>query len=179
MDSFDARHAAKPDVRPGFILSAIAAISLVMVLVLPIGTVIVLQQNNVLTIGNVLKLGWLSLTTLVAMLSPPRPVMMVLVIPSVMILLFSIVFLTAFFSRAGWGPRALSVLAVIWAISVNASTILLPLLSMPGPLPVLTFLGMIPGLIAPLVFAVGFVGFMLHADVTQQWFRTENGSAKP
>jgi hypothetical protein len=179
MDSFDTPQVARADIRPGFILSAIAAISLVMVLILPVGILFVLQQNDILTIANVLKLGWLSLTTLVAILSPPRPVMMVLAIPSVMILLFSIVFLTAFFWRARWGPRILSALAIIWAISVNASTILLPILSMPGPLPVLTFLGMIPGLIAPLVFAVGFVGFMLHADVTQEWFRTENGSAKP
>jgi hypothetical protein len=161
-----------PHARPGFILSAMAGICAVLVLIPPVGTLIVLHQNGALTIGNVLKLGWLVLTAIVAVLSPPRPLMVVLAIPSVLIFVFSIVFLTAFAFRAAWGPRILGVLAILWALSVNASTIVMPLLTFSGSLPVMTFLGMIPALIAPLVFSIGFAGFMVHGDVARAWFRT-------
>lgn len=164
--------------RPGLILLAMAIICAVLVLILPVGILIILHQNSILTIGNFLKLGWMSLSTLVAILSPPRPIMLVLAIPSVLVIVFSIVFLIAFRFRAAWGPRVLSALAILWAVSVSASTILLPLLGMPGPLPVFTFLGMLPGLIAPLLFAIGFAGFMLHGDVARAWFGTAPKDAR-
>ena len=98
--------------------------------------------------------------------------MVVLAIPSVLIFVFSIVFLIAFVFRAAWGPRILAVLAILWALSVNASTILVHLLPLSGSLPVLTSLGMVPTLVAPLLLAIGFAGFMRHGDVVRAWFRT-------
>jgi hypothetical protein len=168
----DPSRTGEPRARPGFILSAMAAICAALVLFPPIGIVVVLHLNDVLTIGNVLQIGWLTLGALVAVLSPPRPYMVVLAIPSVLIFVFSIVFLIAFVFRAAWGPRILSVLAIFWALSINASTILVPLLTLSGSLPVLTSLGMVPSLVAPLIFAMSFAGFMVHGDVARAWFRT-------
>ncbi len=170
---------ARPAARPGFILWSIAAICLVIILIPPVGALVILHLNNVLTLDNTLKIGALLLSTLGNILSPARPFMVVLAIPFVLIFVFSIVYLAAFFLRSAWGPRVLSVLAVIWALSVKVSTIVMPLMAIPGSLPAMTFLAMIPGLIAPLIFAIGFAGFMLHGDVAREWFRTENGSATP
>ncbi len=161
-----------PRARPGFILSAMAVICAALILLPFVGAVVVLHLNGVLTISNVLQIGWLVIGALVAVLSPPRPYMVVLAIPSVLIFVFSVVFVAAFVLRAAWAPRILAVLAILWALSVNASTILVPLLTLSGSLPVLTSLGMVPTLVAPLLFAMGFAGFMLHGDVAQAWFRT-------
>lgn len=171
-NSLDAQHPARLAARPGFILSAIAAICAVLVLIPPVGALIILYLNSVLTLDNALKIGGLLLSTFGTILSPERPFMVVLAIPFMLIFVFSIVYLAAFFWRAAWGPRILSALAVIWAISVKISTIVMPLMAMPGSLPAMTFLTMIPGLIAPLIFAIGFAGFMLHGDVVRAWFGT-------
>jgi hypothetical protein len=168
----DPPRAAEPRARPGFILSAMAVICAALVLFPPAGVLVVLYVNDVLTLANVLQIGWLTLGAFVAVLSPPRPYIVVLAIPSVLIFVFSIVFLIAFVFRAAWGPRILAVLAILWALSVSASTILLPLLSYSGSLPVLTSLGMVPTLVAPVLFAIGFAGFMRHGDVVRAWFRT-------
>jgi hypothetical protein len=169
--------ASEPRARPGFILSAMAGICAALILFPLVGIVVVLHLNNVLTVGNLLQIGWLFLGALVAVVSPPRPYMMVLAIPSVLIFIFSIVFVTAFVLRAAWGPRILAGLAILWALSVNASTILMPLWTLSGSLPVLTSLGMVPALVAPLLFSIGFAGFMLHGDVAKVWFRTDRRQA--
>lgn len=179
MHSLDAPHAPRPAARPGFILSAMAAICLVIVLIPPVGALIILYLNDILTLDNILKIGGLLRITLFEILSPARPVMVVLAIPFILIFVFSIVYLMAFFLRAAWGPRVLSALAVIWAVSVKVSTIVMPLMAMPGALPVMTFLAMIPGLIAPLIFAIGFTGFMLHGDVVRAWFGTVQKDPRP
>lgn len=174
----DPHRPREPRARPGFILSAMAGICAALVLFPPIGIGIFLHLNDVLTIGNMLQIGWLSLGALVTVLSPPRPYMVVLAIPAVLTFVFSIVFLTAFVFRAAWGPRILAVLAVLWALSVNASTILVPLLTLSESLPVLTSLGLVPTLVAPLIFSIGFAGFMLHGDVARAWFRTAPRAAR-
>ena len=171
-NSLDAQNPARSAARPGLILSAIAAICLFIILIPPVGALIILYLNGVLTLANTLKIGGLLLSTFGSILSPERPFMVVLAIPFMLIFVFSIVYLVAFFLRAAWGPRVLSALAVIWAISVKVSTIVMPLMAMPGSLPAMTFLAMIPGLIAPLIFAIGFTGFMLHSDVVRAWFAT-------
>lgn len=168
----DPPRAAEPRARPGFILLAMAVICAALVLFPPAGVLVVLYVNDVLTLANVLQMGWLTLGALVAVFFPPRLYMVVLAIPSALIFAFSIVFLIAFVFRAAWGPRILAVLAILWALSVSASTILMPLLTLSGSLPVLTSLGMVPTLVAPIVFAIGFAGFMLHGDVARAWFRT-------
>lgn len=173
----DPPRTSEPRARPGFILSTMAAICAALILFPPVGIVVVLHLNDVLTLSNILQIGWLSLGALVAVLSPPRPYMVVLAIPSVLIFVFSVVYLIAFGFRTAWGPRILAVLAILWALSVNASTILVPLLTLSGSLPVLTSLGMVPTLVAPLLFSIGFAGFMLHGDVAKAWFRTARREA--
>jgi hypothetical protein len=170
---------AAPAARPGFILSAMAFICALMVVIPPVGMLIVLLLNGVLTFTNIAMMGWFSLTTLFWMFSPPKPIMTMAALPVVLLLLFSITYLLAFFRRASWGPRILSVMALVWAISVSTSTLLVPLIAMPGPLPVMTFLGLIPGMIAPILFALGFAGFVLHGDVAQEWFGTSKRNARP
>lgn len=178
MDGFHTSHHRQPAARPGFILAAIAGICVFLLFIPPVGLLIILYQNGILTVANIMKLGGLSLSTLGSLFSPARPFMVVLATPFILIFLFSIVYLTAFFLRAAWGPRVLSTLAVLWAISVKVSTVVMPLMVMPGSLPALTFLGMIPGLIAPLIFALGFVGFMLHGTIPQAWFGTAPKEAR-
>ena len=162
----------RPRARPGFILSAMAVIFGLLVFTPLVGTLFVLYRNDALTLGNMLYGVSASLGGLVHAILSARPVTVVLVLPAMLVFLVSIVFLVAFCFRAAWGPRILAALALIWALAANASAVLVPLLGMSGSMPLLTFLGMVPGLVAPFIFALGFAGFMLHGDVARAWFGT-------
>ena len=157
--------------RPGFILSAMAAIFGLLVLLPLVGILIVLYNNNALTLANIWGVLWISVVALVSALSSGLPITVFLAVPTAMTFVVAIVFLVAFFFRARWGPSVLTALALIWAVAVDASKILVPLLGMSGSMPLLTVLSMIPSLVAPVVFALGFAGFLLHGDVARAWFR--------
>lgn len=163
---------AIPRARPGFILSAMAFIFGLLVFTPLVGTLFVLYRNDALTLGNILYGVSASLGVLVHALLSAQPVTVALVLPTMLVFLVAIVFLVAFCFRAAWGPRILAALALIWALAVNASTVVVPLLGMSGSMPLLTFLGMVPGLVAPFIFALGFAGFLLQSDVAQAWFGT-------
>ncbi len=157
--------------RPGFILSAMAAIFGLLLLIPLVGILIVLYNNDALTIANIWGVLRISVVALASALSSGLPIKVVLTVPTALTFVVAIVFLVAFCFRARWGPSVLAALALIWAVAVDASTILVPLLGMSGSMPLLTVLSMIPSLVAPVVFALGFAGFLLHGDVPRAWFR--------
>ncbi|MCU0883594.1 MAG: hypothetical protein MUC44_01390 [Beijerinckiaceae bacterium] len=172
-------HDRQPSPRPGLILSAMAAMSAALIVLPPVGILIFLYQNGALRLEVMLDIGWFFLNTLVPAFPPSRPFMAFIVIPVILLFMVSITYLIAFFRRAAWGPVVVSILAIGWALAASSSTLLVPMLTMPGGLPLLTILGMIPGLVAPVLFALGFVGFLLHADVTRIWFRVARKEPRP
>jgi hypothetical protein len=155
---------------PGVILLGIAFLSAVVVSVPIVGTLYVLSQYGVLSSSAILNAGFIAVRTLFALLSPPNPLQLAVVVPTALLTLFAITFLIAFVRRSRWGPRVTSCLALIWSVSTAINIPLVPALAMPGGLPTLTLLAMIPAMLAPMLFALGFAGFVLKSDVALRWF---------
>lgn len=174
----DARPINRKSARPGLVLSTLAAICAALLILPPAGILVALFQDGALRPEMIAEFGWFLLSVLLPRFRPPSSTAALAAIPMLLLFLFAITYLVAFCRRASWGPRFLAALALIWAISAGASTVLLPILAMPGGLPLLTFFGMVPGIIAPTLFAVGFAGFMLHGDVARTWFGTLSEDAR-
>lgn len=148
-----------PRPRAGLILSAMVALCLGLVLIPITGSLIILHQH-----------GMLSVSVFVHLFMQPSAVTKVVIIPSILLFALAVVFIIAFFLRAPWGPGILSALAMIWACCASLATILVPMLAMPGGLPMLTAMNMVPAILSPLLFALSFVGFLLQSEGPRRWF---------
>lgn len=155
---------------PGPILLGIALLSAVVVSVPIFGTLFVLAQYGLLSPAAILNAGFIAVRTLFALLSPPKLLTLAIMAPSALLTLFAITFLIAFIRRSRWGPRVTSCLALSWSVATAINIPLIPALAMPGGLPTLTLLAMIPAMVAPMLFALGFTGFVLKSDVARRWF---------
>ncbi len=98
------------------------------------------------------------------MLSVPSLIGSIAMTPTMLLIFLSAAFLVGYTVRARWAPVVVSILALLWGLTASGATLMIPLLGVPGGLPMVTILMMIPGLIGPVLMAAGMAGFMLTND---------------
>ncbi|MDP2800723.1 MAG: hypothetical protein Q8O26_02460 [Phreatobacter sp.] len=144
---------------PGVILSAMVVLCIGLITIPVAGALVIIYSW-----------GMLSPFDLLTLLTIDSNISEVFFIPRDLLFIVGLIFIIAFFMRASWGPPILSVLALLWAISASVATMLVPMRAMPGGLPLLTALNLAPAMIAPMLFALGFTGFLLTSDSACRWF---------
>lgn len=172
-----------PPIGAGALLSSIACLCAILVSVPFILMVYALAQTGLLSALfaplAALKLVFLEFGTLLAFLKWPKPLTLAMIAPPSLLFLFALTYLIAFFRRSAWGPRMVSCLALCWAVSAAIGIVLVPMLAMSGGLPTFTILAMVPGMVAPILFALGFAGFLTTSTVAAHWFSRPRKERNP
>lgn len=144
---------------PGLILSTMVALCIGLITIPVVGTPMLLY-----------RWGMLPPFALLTLFTSLSNVAMAFFLPRALLFVLALTFIIAFLLRANWGPRVLSVMALLWAVATGLTTMLVPMFAMPGGLPLITALNMVPAMISPVLFSLGFTGFLLNSDSAHAWF---------